>query len=46
MAPEVILAKPHGLEIDIWSLGIFAIELTDGEPPYMKEKQTHVMFYI
>lgn len=46
MAPEVITGKPHGKSIDIWSLGITAIEMIDGEPPYMDLDPMFAMYTI
>jgi len=36
MPPEMILRRPHGLLVDMWSFGICVMEMANGHPPNRK----------
>ena len=47
MAPELIRGeRSYTTKVDIWSYGIFAMEMADGDPPYINEPQGRVIFNI
>ena len=48
MAPELIKAKTagYGTSIDIWSFGILAVELANGQPPNLEKAQSEILSQI
>ena len=46
MSPEVLLKSEYNKKTDIWSLGITAIEMAEGDPPYSDKPTFSAMFLI
>eukprot|EP00359_Climacostomum_virens_P002338 CAMPEP_0204916182 /NCGR_PEP_ID=MMETSP1397-20131031/14069_1 /ASSEMBLY_ACC=CAM_ASM_000891 /TAXON_ID=49980 /ORGANISM="Climacostomum Climacostomum virens, Strain Stock W-24" /LENGTH=428 /DNA_ID=CAMNT_0052088599 /DNA_START=15 /DNA_END=1297 /DNA_ORIENTATION=- len=46
MSPEQASGNRFDNKVNIWSLGILAIELAEGEPPYFTEEHDRALLYI
>jgi len=46
MAPEVIQQQDYDGKIDVWSLGIVAIECCEYDPPFMEEQPMRALLLI
>ena len=46
MAPELIKKESYNEAVDVWSVGIIAVELVEGEPPYLRSPPLKAMYFI
>ncbi|XP_057226150.1 serine/threonine-protein kinase PAK 3-like [Malurus melanocephalus] len=46
VAPEILKKEEYDTQVDIWALGIVAIEMLEGEPPYFQESPIQAQHLI
>ena len=46
MAPELIKKEPYNELVDVWSVGVIAVELAEGEPPFLRLPPLKAMYFI
>jgi serine/threonine protein kinase len=46
MAPELALGDRYDEKVDLWALGIVAIEIAEGEPPNLRQNAMKTLFLI
>merc|ERR1719223_2245669 len=46
IAPEIIMGSPYDQKVDIWSLGIFCIEMASGIAPYSDKRPLKILTEI
>jgi p21-activated kinase 2 len=46
MAPELIKKEFYNELVDVWSVGVIAVELAEGEPPFLRLPPLKAMYFI